>query len=486
MRKHKLLRLRQSLLHLSLMCGLLLSGCRCGGGTTTAEHAAQAPQAPVLVRTCSPREVEYAPGVSAVGTVITLHSREISSPVEGVLLKAEVRTGEEVRKGRVLLQLSTEELELQHEMFTAQLRRLRNDLFQARHYKREELLQAERLFNRIERINTKLNTAAELWEHAGKLYCNAQELHSAGGISADALEEYRLALRQRYAALEDLRNQKYAAEIGLRPRDLSLQLSSDRPTEVSGDTLSTERTRAYLQAVAERADQRIESAESLIEELLMKISRNESLQAAATVRAPVSGFAVGAIPTKGAYIHRGDPLLTIVQTSPLYVQAEIASSDRRTIRCGQAIEITLPQLHRSLDGCVHQISPTIDPHTGCFEIIGRIESTAAAPPQLVPGSEATLQIKTAVPRRALALPSEALVHNPADSKARQSAVFTVHDGRSYLKKVEILTSKGETELILDGISQNATVVLSPPGGLREGEQVEVVRPENKEEVGYVP
>lgn len=476
-------RIRQPLLQCCIIGGLLLSGCRCVDWTAAAEDPVRAPNPPVMVHTCAPHETEYAPAVSAVGTLITLHSFEISSPVEGVLCAGEICTGEAVQKGQIVFRLSTDELELQHELLESQLCRSKNELRQARHFKREELLQAERLFNRIERIDTKLTTAAELCEHAGTQYRNARELHSAGGISADALEEYRLALRQRQAALEDLRRQRSSAEIGLRPGDLTSQRSSAPSAEYAGSPLSTERRRAYLQAVAARADLRIESAESRMEELLLKISRNESLQAAATVRAPVSGFAAGTIPTKGAYIRRGDSLLTIVQTRPLFVQAEISSADRGTIRCGQAIEITLPQLHRSLEGRVHQISPTIDPRSGCFEIIGRLESP---PQQLVPGSQATLEIKTAAPRRALSLPSEALAPSPADPGVTQSAVYTVLDGRSYLREVEILTSTGDAVLVLGGISPEAAVVLAPPSDLREGAKVEVLHRENTEEVGYVP
>ena len=464
--------------------------CTSCSATGTHHQLASEKQAPVQVRVCNARAKEYAPKCTISGTVVSLETREICSPVEGFLKQAMIHTGQAVRPGQLLMHISTAELERQHELLQKQLSRLNLELKRARHDKRELLLQAERQFLQIERLTDKLNYAAELCEHARTQYSHARELHSAGGISAEALEEYRLAFQEQHTAKDNLRRQLRAAEIGLDTDRVpegshgpAQQGSQKRKQEM-------EHKQAYRRAVAARADLRIKTTESRIQELEMRISHNKSLQSACTIRAPTSGFAAQLPAIEGSYIRRGDKLVTIVKTNPLYVQADLSAAHRQAFTTGTSVPVHVPLLEKTLRGRVHRFSPTIDPQSGCFEVFIRLES---APLRMVPGCRAEVRFATARPRHVLVVPAEALVAGYADSPIPslqrenfRSSVFVLREGRSYLQRIQVLTADAEGVLVEEGIEVGEQVILSPPPEMRDGVRVKAVSPEKNEEVVNVP
>ncbi len=477
------------LINMCVLCGVMVySGC----GRTSCKAADTAPpesRPPVPVRVCSPRQQEYAPSVTFPGTVVTLHSREICSPVEGFLLHKYVREGERVEKGQVLMNICTRQLEQQHDLLQVELTRLKLELRRAHYNKEDEIRHTQRQFLQIAGFSAKLNYAAELCRHAEKEYRNAQELCSAGGISSEGLEDYRLTRQRRNADREDLQRQLQAARLALQPRITESDYPAPNPP--GEPALSEEQQAACLQAVAAQASLRIESAESRIEELRLRISRNEFLQAACTVRAPVSGFAAHVRPLPGSYIRHGDSLLTIEKTSTLYVQGEITADVCEVLRNRKSVSIHLFQSAAAdLPGRVHHISPIIDPRSGCREVFIRIETPA---PAVSPGSEARVRVQTSKTRSAVSLPAEALVQQPEDShhsslrpESYHSEVYIVKKGRCYLRQLQILSSRGEKVYAAGDITPDERVILSPPPGLKEGSKVRTISIQNFEEVEHVP
>ena len=477
------------LINICILCGVLVcSGCGRTGGTAGESTPPESPP-PVPVRVCSPRQQEYAPGVVFPGTVVTLHSREICSPVEGVLLHKRVSEGERVEKGQVLMNISTRQLEQQHDLLEVELTRLKLELRRAHYSKEDEMRHTQRQFLQIAGLSAKLNYAAELCRHAEQEYQNARELCSAGGISSEGLEDYRLTRQRRYADLEDLQRQLQAAHLALQTRITEPDCTAQPPS--GGEALSEKQRAACLQAVAAQADLRIKSVESRIEELRMRISRNEFLQAACTVRAPASGFAAQVRPLPGSFIRRGDSLLTIEKTIPLYVQSEITPTVCEALRKRKSVSIHFPQSGTSdSPGRLHQISPIIDRQTGCREVLIRIEPPVDG---VIPGSEARVRVRTAEAQPAVSLPPEALVQEPEDShhsslrpQSYRAEIYVIKDGRCYRRPVQILSSRGEEVYAAGDITPDERIILSPPPGLKEGSKVRTISIQNFEEAEHVP
>jgi len=429
------------------------------------------PPAGVLpsVHTCSPEAVDYAASISVPGTVVSLERHAVSSLVEGLVTEVTSERGQLVEKGHVLIRISTEALELQHNILEEQLIRARTDLEQAQINRAEMQRRAERHLLKIERLQRQLQHARNLCAHTEQEYQQAQSLQKAGGISSTALQKYRLDLEQQEASLANLESQLSEALIGLRDEDLGAELAEI--SELSSKPL--DRTAAYLQSVANQADIHIKAAESRISELKDKIHYNEDRQQGCSIQSPCSGYLSELHTLPGSYLHVGAPLATLVVIDSLQVQAQIAASHRPDIRRGQNAQIKLPRYDQPVRGRVRQLGPVIHPHSSSFEVLCSLNSP---PADIIPGMEALLTIHTEEPRRVYTLPVRTLIEQ------KTGEVFTVRRQRAFRQAVQIIKTSPEKVYIEGGLRGEDEIVLSPPALLREGMRIEVLsKPQSKED-----
>src|SRR6056297_2722983 len=421
------------------------------------------------VHTCSPEAVEYAAAITVPGTVVSLERHAISSLVEGLVTEVTSERGQLVEKGHVLIRISTEALELQHNILEEQLIRARTDLEQAQIKRAEMQRRAERHLLKIERLQRQLQHARNLCAHTEQEYQQAQSLQKAGGISSTALQKYRLDLEQQEASLANLESQLSEALIGLREEDLADEL--DELSELSSKPI--DRPAAYLQSVANQADIHIKAAESRIAELKDNIHYNEAKQQACSIQSPASGYLSEVHTLPGSYLHVGDPLATLVVIDSLQVRAQIAASHRSDIRQGLSAQITLPRHDDPVSGHVRQLGPVIHPHSSSFEVLCSLKSP---PSDIIPGMEARLTIRTEEPRRVYTLPVRTLIDSQEQNclEHKTGEVFTVRRQCAIRQAVQIIKTTPQKVYIGGGLSGKEEVILSPPALLREGRQIEVL------------
>jgi len=421
------------------------------------------------VQTCSPEAVEYAAGISVPGTVVSLDKHAVSSLVEGLVMEVTSERGQLIEMGQVLIRISTEQLELQHNILEEQLTRARTDLEQAQINRAEMQRQAERHLLKIERLQRQLQHAHKLCAYTEQEYQQAQSLQKAGGISSTALQKYRLDSEQQESSLANLESQLSEALIGLRDEDLGAELAelSDFPSK------SVDRPAAYLQSMANQADIHIKAAESRISELKTKLHHNEEKQQACSIQSPVSGYISKLHTLPGSYLHVGDPLATLVVIDSLQVQAQIAASHRPDIRQGLSAQIKLPRHDDPLSGQVRQLGPVIHPHSSSFEVLCSLKSP---PSDIIPGLEAHLTIRTEEPRRVYTLPVRTLIDSQEQNclEHKTGEVFTVRRQCAFRQAVQIIKTTPQKVYIGGGLSGKEEVILSPPALLREGRQIEVL------------
>lgn len=464
-----------------------------GGSKLNTEAKGPPPQ----VYTCSPSSTEYAPSITVPGTVISLNKHEITCPVEGKIIELAMHNGRQVSAGQKLVGISTERLELQHIIDTAQLKRKKIELQQARSTAQEMLRQAEGHLIKIDRLAQQEQHALKLYEHAQQEYLHAQSLQKSGGISKAALEKHRLAVEQQHISLAELQHKLKEARIGLRDKDLSVQITGSSPTREPKWNFDCEtdwgpefgppndqRKSAYLETISRRGNISVRLIKSKIEELESKLLYNETQQEACTVPAPAKGFLTDVRILPGAYLNVGDPLATLVVTDSLCVQAEVPSSYHKKLSCGQATVIEVPHTDTPLKGSVKRTSPTISTHNRSFEIISSI-----SPPQsgVCPGTGVQLTVLTGPKRPIVSIPSEALVRShdaeentedisirPAGSKCREGFVFVVRQNRAFHQPVQIVQENSEAVFVSKGVTTDDHIVLSPPSLLKEGMEVQVL------------
>ncbi len=77
--------------------------------------------------------------------------------------------------------------------------------------------------------------------------------------------------------------------------------------------------------------------------------------------------------------------------------------------------------------------------------------------------------------KTLSVPKECLVPSPDGTKR---AVFVVRDGKAFRVPVRLGLDNGVRAEVLQGLTENAQVIFSPPGYLRDGAEVHINRPED--------
>src|SRR5581483_4445755 len=84
-------------------------------------------------------------------------------------------------------------------------------------------------------------------------------------------------------------------------------------------------------------------------------------QADATIRAPFQGVVQKRQVARGAYLHVGDPVLTLVRTDPLRFVGGVPEREALRIRMGEEVRVYLEGESKPLIAQVSRISAGLDP-----------------------------------------------------------------------------------------------------------------------------
>lgn len=120
------------------------------------------------------------------------------------------------------------------------------------------------------------------------------------------------------------------------------------------------------------------------------------------------------------------------------------------------------------DAEVSYIAPSIDPQRGSVEVRLRVPR---APSFLLPDMTVSVDLTVARRPKALVVPSEAV----RDASTPGAWVFTVEDGRLVKKNVKLgIRGEGATEIV-EGVEENAVVVVADGQTREAGQRVRAER-----------
>lgn len=257
---------------------------------------------------------------------------------------------------------------------------------------------------------------------------------------ADAVDRPTLV-----AELRQLRAEVTAAE-GQVARDQRLAADGAIPAR----QLDEARTRLEV------ARARLAGAEGRMAQFDAGASGRGGGRAGFQLRAPVAGTLVELRATSGQSVEAGELLFTVVDLSRVWVHADIFEPDiarvegatRATFRIdghAQPFEIAPP------DGGVVTVGKLVDRHSRTVPMIFEVGNPEG---RLRVGSFATVFIATGAPRRALAVPDDAIVDD-----AGREVVYVQAGGESFERRPVTtgIRSGGWTELV-DGVAAGERVV----------------------------
>lgn len=195
------------------------------------------------------------------------------------------------------------------------------------------------------------------------------------------------------------------------------------------------------------------------------ISRLEQLESFRHIVAPFSGvIARRSIDIGDLITSNSKELFVLTQTDKLRLSLWVPQIYASEIKSGQEAYVTVSGLREKFKGKIEHISGAIDPVTRSRQIEIVLDNPER---KLIPGAYAEVSINLVKAVPAQIIPPSALVI----SKNDPYVVIVDKDKKVAFRTVKIGRDLGKTIEIIDGVSPDDALILSPSELLEEGEQV---------------
>jgi RND family efflux transporter MFP subunit len=202
------------------------------------------------------------------------------------------------------------------------------------------------------------------------------------------------------------------------------------------------------------------------------VDRLEALSGYKSITAPFDGVVTARNTDLGALINAGastGPAMFVVSDiRKLRVYVNVPQNYVPSVRVGGTAKISVPGFaDETFPATVESSSHSVDASTGTT----RIQLTLDNPEhRLMPGSYATVRLDLVRDRTPLYIPASALLFN-----SRGLRVATVgSDDKIKFKTVTVARDLGKEIELASGLAADDRVIVAPPDGLADGDQVRIV------------
>lgn len=227
--------------------------------------------------------------------MIEITQADLTPKVSGYLVERNFKEGDQVEKGQILARISKVDLALQYNQTVA--------AYQAAQSKLDDLLAGSRR-DEILSYEAAMIAAQENRDKAASDYERFEKLYQSGAISAQNLDNYRVALTTAEGTLKQNQASYRVAILGTRT-----------------DAISTQRH------VVEQSKASMEAAQALLNDT--------------DVKSPISGRILSKNYEVGEFISAGAPIATLGDLSDCWVKIYVPSNLLGNIRLGQEAEVRI-------------------------------------------------------------------------------------------------------------------------------------------------
>ena len=340
--------------------------------------------------------------ISLTGQTVPLSQVDLAAKYQGRILAVNVELGQQVSEGDVLLVQDTQDADISIAQNQAAYSQAAADSVttQASFYANYEKAQAD-------------------YRKAVATEQRSQRLYNVGGISLEQMESIQQQTADAKGALDALANQM---QNGLAA---SIQSS---------------------QAAAQKAQHTVQSMEKQRSDLLLRAPRSGTI-----------GYRQAEV---GNLAAAGQKLLSIVDTSQMYVDCQVAEGDLAALALGMPVQVQLEALGQTLPGTITYISPSIDTQTLAFSL--RISLLPPLPATLRGGLFSRVVLQLPLRQQVLVIPKEALLE-----KNGQTYVFVINGSNKIEQRLVQVGARGDRQLeILQGLQAGDNIAVSNLSRLR--------------------
>jgi cobalt-zinc-cadmium efflux system membrane fusion protein len=224
----------------------------------------------------------------------------------------------------------------------------------------------------------------------------------------------------------------------------------DRGVGAQKNMLATEAEYKVAKANLDAAEKKLHVL-GFSEEDVRIIEKTHQIHPEISLFAPISGKVIEHNAVLGSMIDQNSDLITIMDPTVLWVDAEIFEPDISKIHVGQQVRITLPAYPRDdFRGKLSYISEILNEQTRTITVRTEVQNQEF---KLKSGMFANVSISLNSPQRLLAVPAESLLDDDNDR-----IVFVKTDGQYSLRVVKVGQVQNGFCTITEGLRDGETVV----------------------------
>lgn len=359
--------------------------------------------------------------INIVGETKPYNKVDLIPRLQEEVEKIKVGVGDIVAKGDILLELNSDDMEIEVEQARASLAAAEANLQEALNGTREE---------EIIQLKADLSKAKSDLEVAKNNYERYQGLYEEGFISKKSFEQY---LNEFIAAKSSYQSVQQALKIA--------------------ETGSTAEEIKNLQAQVDQAKASLDSAE-------LNLSRT-------MVKAPIAGVISSLDIEVGEQTTTSSAVLTISQLDKIRIKAYVSQSTVNKLKTGDLVNIYLAAIDKTFGGKIKSISPVADESKKSFPL----EIVVENPEQLIKaGMYAEVKLRSSQVVGELVIPQSAII----EEDGNKYLYIVNDDNRAERIKVETGLSSADEIVILSGLTEGERVVVTGAEFLKDGTSVKIV------------
>lgn len=387
---------------------------------------------PLSVNLITLQPNDFSKGFTEEGEVMAAKEWPIFNPVEGKLESLKVENGNRVKKGQVLFEMSTSDLNYQLEGLEAQLQSLEGQrLENNKSPDQAQIAQQTLLIQQAEKdVQTEEQNLARM-----------KALYEAGSISRVQYEEAERSLEKAKSLLEQ---QKFG-----------LQLIYEQHQTSQGTELYYSNQKKALQAQIDQLDEKINKAAVVAEQdgIIKDLSLKE-----------------------GSVLSQGQQIMTVFTNEGYKLESYVLASDALDVKVGSSVEVVQETSsgNKSFAGTVSEVAISAVEKTSPLGLKeNRVKVTiqlAENSPNVVLGSNVDVKFTT------LAVPDQLMIPKTALFPYQEGeAVWLVQEGKAKIQPVKKGMENDSQVIIEEGLTAGDQVLQDPNlKELKEGKRLKEI------------
>lgn len=426
---------------LSLCTAVILPGC--GGTPTSKANSAQA--LPVKVIKLGQT------GQSALsGKIIPDQENKVVAKSAGKVAEVKVNEGSVVKKGDVLIQLETDDLEQQVKQAESSVIAARAKLADTQAGARSQEIQGlQSAVHSAEAANNQakaaVDTAKSAFDLAQKNYNRLRNMYdNTNTVTKEDLDRGTFEYEKARSAYEQVQAQQQAAAAQVSASQSKLDLAR------SGATDSTVEA---LQAEVSRLSAGLELAHSALTN--------------ATITAPMDGIIVKRSIQPGEMAQPGVTLLNLVKMDQVQVELSVPDTLIGKMISGAEVDVKVSNLpDKIFPGKVDFVSPVSNTNTSTFPVKVKVDNLDG---QLLAGMTVEIHLKDAGQSR-MEIPKSAIV-----KKENKTLIYIVENNTAKAVEITLEEKNQDWVYLKDGTNVKAgqQLIINPTDAITDGSTVKV-------------